>query len=48
MFERNLRKLPPRFQSILWLRDVQEMSTQQAAELLGMKPAAFKSARHQA
>ena len=36
MFERNLRKLPPRYQSILWLRDVQEMSTQEAAELLGV------------
>ena len=48
MFERNLRKLPPRYQSILWLRDVQEMSTQEAAELLDMKPTTFKSARHRA
>jgi RNA polymerase sigma-70 factor (ECF subfamily) len=48
MFERNLRKLPPRYQSILWLKDVMEMSTQEAAELLDMKPATFKSARHRA
>ena len=48
LFERNLRKLPPRCQSILWLRDVQEMGTREAAELLDMKPATFKSALHRA
>lgn len=48
MFERNLRKLPPCHRSILWLRDVQEMSTQEAAKLLDMKPTTFKSARRRA
>ena len=48
MFEQNLRKLPPRDQSILWLRDIQEMSTQEAAELLDMKPTTFKSTRYRA
>ena len=48
MFERNLRKLPPRYQSILWMRDVQGMSTREAAELLDMKPTTFKSALYRA
>ena len=48
MLERNLRKLPPRYQSILWMRDVQGMSTREAAELLDMKPTTFKSARYRA
>jgi RNA polymerase sigma-70 factor, ECF subfamily len=37
MFERNLRKLPPRDQSILWMRDVQGMSTREAAATFGIK-----------
>ena len=48
MFERNLRKLPPRYQSTLWMRDVQGMSTREAAELLDMKPTTFKSALYRA
>ena len=48
MLERNLRKLPPRYQSILWMRDVQGMSTREAAELLDMKPTTFKSALYRA
>jgi RNA polymerase sigma-70 factor (ECF subfamily) len=48
MFERNLRSLPARYQSILWLRDVQGMSTQEAAETLGVKSTTVKSQLHRA
>jgi len=48
MFERNLRKLPPRYQSILWMRDVQGMSTRKAAETLGIKSTTVKSQLHRA
>ena len=48
MFERNLRKLPPRYQSILWMRDVQGMSTREAAEILGIKSTTVKSQLHRA
>jgi RNA polymerase sigma-70 factor (ECF subfamily) len=48
MFERNLRKLPPRYQSILWMRDVQGMSTREAAETLGIKSTTVKSQLHRA
>jgi RNA polymerase sigma-70 factor, ECF subfamily len=48
IFERNLRKLPLRYQSILWLRDVQGMSTREAAEKLGVKSATVKSRLYRA
>ena len=48
MFERNLRKLPPRDQSILWMRDVQGMSTREAAATLGIKPTTVKSQLYRA
>jgi len=48
MFERNLRKLPPPYQSILWMRDVQGMSTRKAAETLGIKSTTVKSQLHRA
>jgi RNA polymerase sigma-70 factor (ECF subfamily) len=48
MFERNLRKLPPRYQSILWMRDIQGMSTREAAETLGIKSTTVKSRLHRA
>jgi RNA polymerase sigma-70 factor (ECF subfamily) len=42
IFERDLRKLPSRYRSVLWLRDVQGMSTQEAAEMLGLKAGTVK------
>jgi RNA polymerase sigma-70 factor (ECF subfamily) len=48
MFERELRSLPAGYQSILWLRDVQGMSTQEAAETLGVKSTTVKSQLHRA
>jgi RNA polymerase sigma-70 factor (ECF subfamily) len=48
MFERNLRKLPPRDQSILWMRDVQGMSTREAAATLGIKSTTVKSQLYRA
>jgi len=43
LFERKLRRLPAPFRSILWMRDVQGMSTREAAETLGVKPTTVKS-----
>jgi RNA polymerase sigma-70 factor, ECF subfamily len=48
MFERELQSLPAAYQSILWLRDVQGMSTQEAAETLGVKSTTVKSQLHRA
>jgi len=48
MFERKLQKLPTRYRSILWLRDVQGMSTREAAEILGVETATIKSRLHRA
>jgi RNA polymerase sigma-70 factor (ECF subfamily) len=48
MFEREMRNLPAVYQSILWLRDVQGMSTQEAAEILGVKCTTVKSQLHRA
>lgn len=48
MFERELRSLPAGYQSILWLRDVQGMSTQEAAQTLGVKSTTVKSQLHRA
>jgi RNA polymerase sigma-70 factor (ECF subfamily) len=48
MFERKLKKLPAGYRSILWLRDVQGMSTQEAGEILGVKTATVKSQLHRA
>jgi RNA polymerase sigma-70 factor (ECF subfamily) len=42
-FERGLRKLPAGYRSIFWLRDIQGMSTQEAADILGVKTGTVKS-----
>lgn len=42
-FERKIRDLPARYRSVLWLRDVQGMSTREAAEILGIQTKTVKS-----
>ena len=41
-------KLPPTYRLILWMRDVQNLRTQEVAELLGVKAATVKSTLHRA
>jgi len=41
-------KLPEKYRSVLLLRDIEEMSTQEVADMLGLKPAAVKSRLHRA
>jgi RNA polymerase sigma-70 factor, ECF subfamily len=40
--------LPPPLRTAIVLRDVEGFSTQEAAEIAGVTPAAFKSRLHQA
>jgi RNA polymerase sigma-70 factor, ECF subfamily len=42
-FERELRDLPAGYRSILWMRDVQGLSTKEAAENLGVSTGVVKS-----
>jgi RNA polymerase sigma-70 factor (ECF subfamily) len=46
--ERAVRALPPKYRAPLILRDVEGLSTEQAAEIMGLKEAAFKSRLHRA
>ena len=48
LFERKLRSLPSGYRLVLWLRNVQGMSTQEAAEILGVTTATVKSQLHRA
>lgn len=43
-----LAELPPDYRTAIVLRDVEGLSTQQAAEIAGVGEAAFKSRLHQA
>jgi len=43
-----LTELPPALRTAVVLRDVEGLSTQEAAEIAGVSPAAFKSRLHQA
>ncbi len=43
-----LAQLPPTLRTVIVLRDVEGLSTQQAAEIAGVSQAAFKSRLHQA
>jgi RNA polymerase sigma-70 factor (ECF subfamily) len=43
-----LAQLPPTLRTAIVLRDVEGLSTQQAAEIAGVSQAAFKSRLHQA
>jgi RNA polymerase sigma-70 factor, ECF subfamily len=45
---RALAELPPALRTAIVLRDVEGLSTQEAAEIAGVSPAAFKSRLHQA
>ncbi len=46
--ERAVRALPMKYRAPLILRDVEGLSTQQAAEIMGVRQAAFKSRLHRA
>lgn len=46
--ERSVRRLTPEYRAPLVLRDVEGLSTAQAAEILGLGEAAFKSRLHRA
>jgi RNA polymerase sigma-70 factor (ECF subfamily) len=46
--ERAIRALPPKYRAPLILRDVEGLSTQQAAAIVGLREAAFKSRLHRA
>ena len=46
MFRRTLRTLPTAYGSALWLRDVQGMSTREAAEAMGVPVGSLKSNLH--
>jgi RNA polymerase sigma-70 factor (ECF subfamily) len=48
ILERSLESLPPALQSALWLRDVQGLSTAEAAEALGLSEGTLKSQLHRA
>jgi RNA polymerase sigma-70 factor (ECF subfamily) len=48
ILERTLRSLSEAHRSVLWLRDVQGMSTKEAAETLGLNTATVKTQLHRA
>ncbi len=48
IFAAQLKTLPPALQSAVWLRDVEGLSTEEAAEALGLSPGTLKSQLHRA
>ena len=48
LIARALAELPPALRTAIVLRDVEGLSTQEAAEIAGVSQAAFKSRLHQA
>jgi RNA polymerase sigma-70 factor (ECF subfamily) len=46
--ERAVRALPPKYRAPLILRDIEGLSTQEAAEIMDLREAAFKSRLHRA
>jgi RNA polymerase sigma-70 factor (ECF subfamily) len=46
VLERAIRRLPEKYRAAVVLRDVERLSTAEAAELLGLREAAFKSRLH--
>ena len=48
ILRRKLGNLPAGYRSVLWLRDIQGISTKEAAEILGVKAATLKSQLHRA
>lgn len=47
-FERKLQALPQALQTAVWLRDVEGLSTEEAAEVLGLSQGTLKSQLHRA
>jgi RNA polymerase sigma-70 factor (ECF subfamily) len=48
VLERAIRRLPPEYRATIILRDVEGLSTKEAAEVMGLGEAAFKSRLHRA
>jgi RNA polymerase sigma-70 factor (ECF subfamily) len=48
ILRRKLENLPAGYRSVLWLRDIQGISTKEAAEILGVKTTTVKSQLHRA
>jgi RNA polymerase sigma-70 factor (ECF subfamily) len=48
VLERAVRELPPRYRATVVLRDVEGLSTREAAEVMELSEAAFKSRLHRA
>ena len=46
MFDEALAQLPPDWRVAVVLRDLEGLSTEEAAEITGLRPAAFKSRLH--
>ena len=46
VLERGIRRLPEKYRAAVVLRDVERLSTAEAADLLGLREAAFKSRLH--
>ena len=46
VLEQSIRRLPEKYRAAVVLRDVERLSTAEAAELLGLREAAFKSRLH--
>ncbi len=46
VLEQGIRRLPDKYRAAVVLRDVERLSTAEAAELLGLREAAFKSRLH--
>ena len=46
VLEQGIRRLPEKYRAAVVLRDVERLSTAEAAELLGLREAAFKSRLH--
>jgi len=46
LLEREIRRLPAKYRAAVVLRDVEGLSTAEAAEVLGLREAAFKSRLH--
>ncbi len=46
VLEQGIRRLPEKYRTAVVLRDVERLSTAEAAELLGLREAAFKSRLH--
>ena len=46
VLERAIRRLPEKYRAAVVLRDIERLSTAQAAEILGLREAAFKSRLH--